>query len=284
MDKIIIPNPEKLQEKIERFRADGAGDIHVRSNFDGSLTLTYLDGKKLPSIISRLRQGGGYISEDYAVKSQELADYYRPIEYDNSITLEEKRAKMLEWWTRHYELLKEMGMSRQVLDKLTENERGNFRQGVDTFLATLRDHKIPMVIFSSSGIGNTISMFLKKEGFLHDNISILSNELLFDEDGKMTGVKEPIIHSYNKNEISIMKVSNYDDIKNRKDVIIIGDTLGDISMTEGFKYDEIIRIGFLSEDVEKHLEDYKKAYDIVILDDSNMDYVNELMQRILDTR
>ena len=224
MGKIIIPNPEKLEEKIERFRIDGAGNIHVRSNFDGSLTLTYLDGKKLPSIISRLRQGSGYISEEYAKKSQELADHYRPIEYDTSISIEEKRVKMLEWWTKHYELLNEMGMTQQVLDKLTENEKGNFREGVDKFLAILRDNRIPVVIFSSSGIGNTIPLFLKKEGLLYDNISVLSNELLFDENGRMTGVKEPIIHSYNKNEISIVNVKNYSDIKNRSNVLLIGDT------------------------------------------------------------
>lgn len=282
MDKIIIPNPELLQEKIEKFKEGGADKIHVRSDFDGSLTLTYLNGKKLPSLISRLRQGGEYISEEYAKKSQGLADHYRPIEYDQNISIDEKRAKMLEWWTKHYELLKESGMTKQVLDKLTENEKGNFRKGVDVFLETLKKKKIPIVILSSSGIGNTIPIFLKKEGLMHDNILILSNELLFDKDGNMTGVKEPIIHTYNKNEISIVQVANYKEIEGRKDVLIIGDTLGDIGMTEGFDYDEIIRIGFLNDDVEKHLEDYKKSYDIVILDDGDMHYINELMKKILE--
>jgi cytosolic 5'-nucleotidase 3 len=281
MDNILISNPELLQEKIEKFKADGADNIHVRSNFDGSLTLTYIDDKKIPSIIARLRQGGGYISEDYAKKSQELADHYRPVEYDASIPIEEKRAKMLEWWTKHYALLKESGMTKQVLDKLTENERAGFRKGVHEFLKILKDKKIPMVIFSSSGIGNTIPIFLEKEGLLYDNISILSNELLFDEDGKMIGVKEPIIHSYNKNEISIVNIKNHKDIEERKDVLLIGDTLGDVGMSEGFNYDEIIRIGFLSEDVEKHLEDYKKAYDIVILNDGDMGYLNELLDKII---
>ena len=281
MNDIIIPNPEKLQEKIEKFKAGGVGNMHVRSNFDGSLTLTYLNGKKLPSIIARLRQGGGYISEDYAKKSQELSDYYRPIEYDMSITIEEKRAKMLEWWTRHYALLKEVGLSRQVLDKLTENERGNFRVGTDTLLKTFHENGIPMVILSSSGIGNTIPMFLRKDGLLFDNISVLTNEVLFDESGKMTGVAEPIIHSYNKNEIAISQLPNYAEIEKRTNVLIMGDTLGDLKMVEGFDYDEVIAIGFLIDDVEKNLEDYKKGYDVVILGDSNMDYVNELMGKIL---
>lgn len=281
LEKIIIPNISGLEEKIKKFKTTGADNIHVRSNFDGSLTLTYVDGKKIPSIIARIRQGGGYISEDYAKRSQELADYYRPIEYDQSISVEEKRAKMLEWWSRHYELLRECGMSRQVLDKLTENEKGNFRSGADKFLATLHDSKIPLVIFSSSGIGNVIPMFLKKEGLLYDNIHILSNELLFDEEGKMTGVKEPIIHSYNKNETSLVGLSFYGDIKNRTNVVLVGDTLGDVGMTDGFEYNEIIRIGFLSEDVEKHLEDYKKQYDIVVLDDEGMDYANKILDQVL---
>ena len=65
-------------------------------------------------------------------------------------------------------------------------------------------------------------------------------------------------------------------------MVLLGDTLGDIGMTEGFDYNEIIRIGFLSEDVEKHLEDYKKAYDILVLNDGDMGYVNEMLNVILE--
>jgi len=52
-------------------------------------------------------------------------------------------------------------------------------------------------------------------------------------------------------------------------------------MIEGFDYDEIIKIGFLNEDVDKNLERYKENFDIVIINDSNMGYINELLNKII---
>ena len=282
MENVLIPNPELLEKKVRKLKKGGSGNLQVRSNFDGSLTLTYINGKKIPSIIARLRQGGGYISDSYAAASQKLADTYRPIEYDQSINIETKKAKMLEWWTNHYELLKKVGMSKQVLDELTKSEKANFRKGADNFFALLKNNNIPMIILSSSGIGNTIPIFLKKEGLLSDNISILSNEIQFDQNGKMTGVKKPIIHTYNKNEISVSQLANYSEINRRKNILLLGDVLGDLKMTEGFDFEEIIRVGFLSEDIENHLEEYEKNFDIVILNDGDMNYINELLSKIIN--
>ena len=46
-------------------------------------------------------------------------------------------------------------------------------------------------------------------------------------------------------------------------------------------YDNLLKIGFLNENVEENLEYYKKAYDIIILNDSSMDYVNDLLKEII---
>ena len=281
MGKIIIRDPKGLEQKIEKMVAGGTENLHIRSNFDGTLTLTYRKGKKVPSIISRLRQSENYISKDYAQRAQELADTYRPIEYDPNIDDETKRAKMLEWWSRHYDLLKEVGLNKDILNKLIEEEDAGFRVGVREFTDLLYENKIPMVIMSSSGIGNTIRFFLEKEGLLHSNMSILTNEVLFDEKGIMTGVKKPIIHTYNKNEIAISELPNYEEIEKRRNVLLVGDVLGDLGMMEGFKYNELITVGFLSENVEKNLEEYKEKFDIVVLDDYSMRYVNNILKKII---
>ena len=52
-------------------------------------------------------------------------------------------------------------------------------------------------------------------------------------------------------------------------------------MTNGFKYENIIRIGFLNYADEERLEDYKKNFDIVILNDSDLGFVNQLLKEIL---
>ncbi|MBU1349747.1 hypothetical protein KJ978_03455, partial [Patescibacteria group bacterium] len=47
-----------------------------------------------------------------------------------------------------------------------------------------------------------------------------------------------------------------------------------------FDYDNLIKIGFLNENVKENLEEYKKNYDVVILNDGSMEYVNDLLNEI----
>ncbi|NOQ38575.1 hypothetical protein GQ472_06845, partial [archaeon] len=68
----------------------------------------------------------------------------------------------------------------------------------------------------------------------------------------------------------------------RKNVILLGDSIEDIKMVKGIDYDNIIKIGFLNENQEKSLEAYKRNFDVVILNDSGMGYVNSLLGDILD--
>jgi 5'-nucleotidase len=62
--------------------------------------------------------------------------------------------------------------------------------------------------------------------------------------------------------------------------MLLGDGLGDIKMIEGFDYDNLIKIGFLNENVEENLEQYKRSYDVLILNDSSIGYVNGLLREI----
>ena len=73
----------------------------------------------------------------------------------------------------------------------------------------------------------------------------------------------------------------YDQIKNRRNVILLGDNIEDIGMVGGFDYDNVIKIGFLNDNVEKNLEDYKQNFDIVLTNDTDMGYVNNLLGQIL---
>ena len=42
----------------------------------------------------------------------------------------------------------------------------------------------------------------------------------------------------------------------------------------------IIKIGFLNEDVENKLEIYKTKFDVVITNDSSMEYINQLLKEL----
>ena len=70
-------------------------------------------------------------------------------------------------------------------------------------------------------------------------------------------------------------------IKNRKNVLLLGDSLDDTKMITGFDYNALIKIGFLNENIEENLEHYKKVYDVVILNDGDMNFINDLLKGII---
>jgi 5'-nucleotidase len=156
------------------------------------------------------------------------------------------------------------------------------RQGLAEFLTLLNANQIPMVIMSASGLGEyVINKLLKKEGLNFPNISIISNTPIFDEQGNLTSFKQPIIHVFNKDETMLKDFPVYDQVKDRKNVILLGDNIEDIGMVEGFDCDNLIKIGFLNDKVEENLEAYKQNFDVVLTNDTDMNFVNSLLNQIL---
>jgi 5'-nucleotidase len=281
MKKIIVPDPKGLKEKKRRFIEGGVNSIHVLTDFDRTLTKAFVDGKSVPSIISRLR-GGNYISLDYTEKANALAEQYRPIETDPDIPLEEKKEKMNEWWTKHFDLLIQSGLNRKHIKSIVNEGFIQLRDGAGSFLEILNKNKIPLIIISSGGLGyDSIKTFLQKNNRMYENIHIVSNSFKWDKSGKAIGINEPIIHVFNKDEQSLRSYSFYNLIKNRKNVLLLGDSLGDIGMVNGFDYTDLIKIGFLNEKIGENLEDFKNNFDVILLNDTNMGYVNKLMEEII---
>lgn len=62
--------------------------------------------------------------------------------------------------------------------------------------------------------------------------------------------------------------------------MLLGDSLGDLGMIIGFDYNNLLKVGFLNEDVERDLKEYKENFDVIITNDSNMDYVNNIIKQI----
>jgi 5'-nucleotidase len=255
--------------------------MHVLADFDRTLTKAFVNGKNIPSLISILRDGN-YLTLDYAKKANDLYTKYHPIEIDPLVPDEEKKRMMHEWWTTHFDLLIKSGLNKKDLIGVVNDGKVKFREEFLEFIGFFKMYSIPLVILSSSGLGgDTISMILKKEGKLYDNIYIISNSYKWDENGNAISVKQPIIHVMNKDETAIRDYPFFGVIKDRKNVLLLGDSLGDINMVKGFEYDNLIKIGFLNENMEENLESYKRNYDIVILNDSSLKYVNNLLRELV---
>ncbi len=276
MNNLIIPNPQDLEQKKQTIKEQGADKIHVLADFDRTLTKGTVNGEKIPSVISILRNGD-YISKDYAKKAHELAEKYYPIEIDPTIPLEDKKGKMLEWWQAHFDLLIKSGLNKKHLRAIIEEDKIQFRDGVINFIDFLNKKNIPLIIISSSGVGDTIQMFLEKENKLYNNIHIITNTYEWDENGTAIKVKEPIIHVANKEETEV----NMPEVKGKTNVFLLGDGIGDVKMIEGFEYNVLIKIGFLNEKIEESLGQYKENFDVVITNDGDFGFVNKLMREII---
>jgi cytosolic 5'-nucleotidase 3 len=281
-NNVIIPNQEKLEVTKRKMMADGPEKLHVVSDFDKTLTSCFVNGKKIVSLISILRDEH-YLSPDYSAKAQALYDKYHPIEINPNISLAEKEKAMHEWWITHYDLLIKSGLSKKDLESVAKSNKVSFRAGAMEFFDFLHVHNIPLLILSSAGVGaETISSYLENYHKLYKNIYIVSNTFIWDDNDYVIGVKEPIIHTFNKDYTSAKHFPFYNELAKRKNVILLGDGISDVNMMNGFEYDNLIKIGFLNENSKGELAEFKKNYDIIILNDGTMDYVLESFKKSFD--
>jgi len=280
-ETLLIKNEKELNEKIEKIRRDGVSHLHIVSDFDRTLTPAFVQGQKTPTGIAQIREGG-YLTPEYPAKAHALFDKYHPIEISETIPQEEKNKKMVEWWNTHLSLIVESGMNKEVIEDIINKRRIHYRESAKEFFNTLAKQNIPLLIFSA-GVGDLIEGSLKYEGFFNKNIHIISNFFDFDKKGTAKGYKGAVIHSFNKNEGQIKNSPYFEQVKGRKNVVLLGDSLGDTNMLEGLVHENIIKIGFLNENVEKQKTKFEKEYDVVILGDGPMNYVNNLLSRLISS-
>ena len=282
MKKIIVVNRKRLEKKIEAIKKDGLEKFFVLSDFDGTLTKVFYREKKRSSLISILRSEK-YLGENYSQKANALYEKYHSIEINPKVPLKNKNEKMEEWWRTHYKLLKEFGLKKSHLKRIIVSEKINLREKSNTFFNLLKEKSVPLLIFSSGGLGvNLILMFLKKEEKLFDNVFLVGTVLKWDKKGKFIGIKEPVIHSLNKKGKIIKKFPEiFEKIKKRQNVLILGNDIEDLLMIEGLNIKNSIKIGFLNNKTKESLKNYKKYFDILILNDGTMQAVNEVLKNIV---
>jgi hypothetical protein len=68
-------------------------------------------------------------------------------------------------------------------------------------------------------------------------------------------------------------------------VLLLGDSLGDVDMAAGIPHSTVLKVGFLntkvSQDVAALREQFSAVYDVVLVGDLTFDYANELLAEIL---
>lgn len=244
-------------------------NIFVVADFDRTIT----DGSSKTSWA--ILASSKLVSPSYEQERNELYKKYQPIEVDNSLPLDYRMKMVEEWFKKHFELIINYKIKEEIFYKAAASpEIMKFRTGAKEFIEYLYQNNIPLVIISA-GIGNFIEEFLKLNNCYYDNIYICSNKIIF-EDGVATRLSQNIIHSLNKNEVTLPLFVK-EKLKNRKNVILLGDQVSDINMVDESKHNLVLKVGFLSCNDDKQLEALESNFDIVCKEDDDYNKLKDLL-------
>ncbi|KAF7067461.1 hypothetical protein CFC21_073353 [Triticum aestivum] len=266
----VVADADALARKVAAIRAAGLAKLQVIADFDGTLTRYWYDGSRGQSSHGLLRQG----NEEFDAKREALFEHYHPIEINPDIPLPEKAKLMEEWWGKTHGLLIEGGLTQEAIKKSVADAAIAFRDGVVELFEFLEARDIPVLVFSA-GLADIIEeVFRQKLHRSFKNIKIVSNRMVFNEEGCLVAFKAPVHDSLGDPNGS---VDDYSLVKKRTNVLLLGDHIGDLGMSDGLNYENRIAAGFLNTNIEKSLKDYSEAFDIVYLNDASMRGVVELV-------
>eukprot|EP00088_Acartia_fossae_P020169 TRINITY_DN21822_c0_g3_i1.p1 TRINITY_DN21822_c0_g3~~TRINITY_DN21822_c0_g3_i1.p1 ORF type:complete len:299 (-),score=49.93 TRINITY_DN21822_c0_g3_i1:541-1437(-) len=265
----------KVKAKLKDLIDGGFPQLQFIVDFDYTLTRSHKNGEPVDcswGVLENYKELG----VDYVQKTNALRAKYHPIELDLSISLEEKIPHMVEWYTTANHLLTEAGVHRSWFPEMIKDSSCELRDDTDVMLSSLQEHNVPCLILSA-GLGDLILELLKHFKVYHENVKVVSNFCKYDEDGLIIGLKQPMIHMYNKSESSFSDP----ELETRHNVILLGDSLGDLHMADGVeKLNVVLSIGFLNKKIEENLSLYKEKFDIVLVDDQTMDFPMAIIDAI----
>lgn len=190
---------------------------------------------------------------------------------------------MIEWWQYTLDLISKIDITQDKLKEIVQNSITHVRSGCKKFFEQLDQNEIPVLIFSA-GLGDIIQEWIEHECGIFNNMKIVSNFMKFEEKTrKLIGFQGKMIHIFNKNESVLSETDEFEKrIENRGNVILLGDSLGDVNMADGFQGQKnILKIGFLNGRVDEILPGYMNAFDIVAVRDDTFDIPNAILKEIL---
>uniref|UniRef100_A0A6I8SP02 5'-nucleotidase n=1 Tax=Xenopus tropicalis TaxID=8364 RepID=A0A6I8SP02_XENTR len=269
-DTVRMKDPEGVQEKIRLMHKGGQQKLQVGCAPDLLPRLSYTD----------IIDNSNIISDECRKKLKGLFNTYYPHEMDPKKSVEEKYPLMVEWWSRAHDLLYEQRIQKDRLAQVVKESNAMLRNGYDLFFNSLYQSEIPLFIFSA-GIGDVLEEIIRQKGVFHPNTKVVSNYMDFDDNGIMKGFKGELIHTYNKNSSVLTDTEYFKEIGHRTNIVLLGDTLGDLTMADGVTtVENIIKIGFLNDKVDELTEQFLQSYDIVLVRDETLDVVNGLLQYV----
>lgn len=280
---VLMRDRGRVEDVIHAMRRGGAGNLQVISDFDMTLTRFAHNGKRVPTTHNIL-DNRLLISDDCAKRIRELLNTYYPLEIDATRSPEEKLPHMVEWWTKVHELLVEQKIRKELLGQAVRESKVMLRDGFRHFFDRLAEQQVPLLIFSA-GVGDVLEEVVRQNHVFHPNVRVISNYMDFDQEGVLRAFSAPLIHTFNKRDGALSHAAGLPELKGRGNVLLLGDSLGDLTMADGVSEpDNVLTVGFLNDQVEQRKESYFNSYDIVLVKDETMDVPNAVLRHLVSAR
>lgn len=247
----------KQQEKIEKIKKEILNSYIV---IDFDRTITAFEST------DSWDAAGQELGQEFKRKARELYEKYRPIELDYNMDIHEKEREMEKWYGECMDLYYEFGLTKDKLTKSIEKSNLIFRKGAPEFLQKMHEQNIPVIILSA-GIGNVIEQFLKNNNCYFENMYIISNFIIFNENGEMKQFNSHMIHTLNKTMKGHLPKEWKEKLENRKGKMLFGDLIEDKKMIEEKEWYNTIAVVFLNKNSEDEIKAYQENFDIVLTDE-----------------
>jgi len=281
--RVRTKNKQGLESKVAKIVASGHDQLQVVLDFDYTLTRSHKNGTPVACSWGVLEDYKD-CPKEYIDTTKALKNKYLPIELDPVLTIEEKIPHMVEWYTAANKALQKSGVSKDWFKKMVSESNCELRDDTDLLFNLLTSNQVPILVLSA-GCGDLVNAIMTHYGVAHPDLNVVSNFLQFDVDGKIVGLLPPMIHMYNKSENAIHDSDYFERNKDRNNIILMGDSLGDLKMAEGVHDPNVVlTIGFLNAKIEERMEQYLDNFDVVLVDDQTMDFPNAIIKDILSMK
>jgi len=278
--RVKTKNTQNLENKISKLVSNGHEQLQVVLDFDYTLTRSHKNGTPVDCSWGVL-EGYKRCPGEYIDTTKALKEKYLPIELDPVLTTEEKIPHMVKWYEEANKALQRSGVNKDWFSKMVMESNCELRDDTNLLFNLLTSNNVPILVLSA-GCGDLVKAIMSHFEVDHPSVNVVSNFLEFDEEGKIVGLLPPMIHMYNKSENAIHDSDYFKNNKHRNNIIVMGDSLGDLKMAEGVHNpDVVLTIGFLNSKIEERLEQYLDNFDVVLVDDQTMDFPNAVIKDLL---
>lgn len=273
---------DMLLTRLQGMKNDGPLKLQVMSDFDHTLTCHHVNGQS-GCTSHGVIETTSLLPATYRQKAEEAKQKFYPIEISHEYTVEEKWKAMDQWWEIAHQLLLEYGITQDMIPKMVQEANIVLREGDKKLFNLLEDYDIPVTVFSA-GLTDIIKETLQLLSYLPSNMEIVSNKMIFNDNGELVGFSKPVVHSYSKGSHALKMMKHVTSkLKGRQNVILLGDSQGDPFMVDGLtEVQSVIKIGYLNHKEDDLLSIYKTLYDIVLTkDNTSLEIPHVLLEYVL---